>query len=157
MVLRDHPLAGVRTRRQLKDIKAPALAKRLGVATEYFYKYERGERRLYLDKALALAKMLECTVEELGIEPSIDEQVAIFRQRKTEELSGGPTLDQLVKRLEQSRDTVGEAAGTVVLQSEVNKTIHGDHAHAHRHTDHIDHIDPNNLPSDFEEDFSDGE
>lgn len=128
MTLRDHPLAGVRTRRTLKGISAPTIAQRIGITTDYYYKYERGERRIYLDKALAIARTLECSVEDLGSEPNIDEQVEIFRQRRLAEIAGTDTYDdeweRAIAKAMSDDDCVGEAAGTVVLQSDVNKTVH---------------------------------
>jgi transcriptional regulator with XRE-family HTH domain len=76
----QHPLQGVRDRRTLLGLKAADFAKRLGMDIQSYYRLERGERRCYLDKALTIAKMLECTVHQLGELPDPNEAAELFKQ-----------------------------------------------------------------------------
>ena len=77
-----HLLQGVQTRRQMLKISAVDAAKALGMERASYYRLERGERRVYLDKALTLARLLGCTVYELAQEPTIEEQVEAFKRAK---------------------------------------------------------------------------
>jgi transcriptional regulator with XRE-family HTH domain len=90
MTLPAHPLHGLRLRREMRGLKASQLAQRTGVDTASYYRFERGERRIYLDKALTLAHTLQCTVEQLGIEPTADEQVAALRDQLGQSNSPAP-------------------------------------------------------------------
>jgi transcriptional regulator with XRE-family HTH domain len=90
MTLPAHPLHGLRLRREMRGLKASQLAQRTGVDTASYYRFERGERRIYLDKALTLAHTLQCTVEQLGIEPTADEQVAALRNQLGQSNSPAP-------------------------------------------------------------------
>lgn len=69
----DHPLIGVRTRRHYLGFTADTMAKRLGISRTSYLRLERGERRIYFDKALAIAQILGCTCEQLTRMPTPDE------------------------------------------------------------------------------------
>jgi transcriptional regulator with XRE-family HTH domain len=85
----SHPLSGLRDRRRLAGVTSSAIAARIGVDVNSYGRFERGERRCYLDKAIAIASMLNCTVEQLGHPPSIEERVDMFRAgEKHRELVG---------------------------------------------------------------------
>jgi transcriptional regulator with XRE-family HTH domain len=86
--LPDHPLAGVRDRRELLGLSAAQCGSVVGVTANSFGRYERGERPLYLVKGLILAKFLGCTVEQLSTGPTIDERIeALHRQKAALEAS----------------------------------------------------------------------
>jgi transcriptional regulator with XRE-family HTH domain len=73
-----HPLEGVADRRQLLKVKATDLAAAVGLETASYRRLERGQRRCYLDKALIIAELLQCTLPELGIIPNADERKRLF-------------------------------------------------------------------------------
>lgn len=77
-----HPLAGLKTRREMEHMRASDLARRIGVTTASYYRFERGERRIYLDKARAIASTLGCTVDALAHEPTPEEQVEAMHKGK---------------------------------------------------------------------------
>lgn len=74
----SHPLEGIADRRALLKIRAADIAASLGVATASYRRLERGERRCYLDKALAIADLLDCNVEQLGVVPDAEERIRLF-------------------------------------------------------------------------------
>jgi DNA-binding XRE family transcriptional regulator len=76
-----HPLQGSYSRRKMLNVTAKDIATALGVQPQSFYRLEKGERVCPLPKAITLARLLQCTVEQLGCEPSIEEQVAAVRAR----------------------------------------------------------------------------
>lgn len=73
-----HPLEGIADRRTLLKIRAVDIAAALGIEVASYRRMERGERRCYLDKALAIADMLDCTVPQLGVIPDADERIRLF-------------------------------------------------------------------------------
>lgn len=88
-----HSLDGLKPRRTLLHVKAEDIAARIGVSTESFYRLERGTRRCYLDKAIVMAGILECSVDELTREPTMDERKDLFergeRKRELQARSNG--------------------------------------------------------------------
>jgi len=80
MAYTSHPLAAVKDRRRLLHITAAQIASELGMDTNSFGRLERGERRCYLDKALKIANILKCQVEDLGRPLSPEERVELFKQ-----------------------------------------------------------------------------
>jgi transcriptional regulator with XRE-family HTH domain len=76
----DHLLVGVRTRRQYLRVGVKELAERLNMTESSYRRFERGDRRPYLDQAITIAKMLNCTVEALGHLPTATEVGAMFDQ-----------------------------------------------------------------------------
>jgi DNA-binding XRE family transcriptional regulator len=76
-----HPLQGSYSRRKMLNVTAKDIATALGMQPQSFYRLEKGERVCPLPKAITLARLLQCTVEQLGQEPSIEEQVAAVRAR----------------------------------------------------------------------------
>jgi transcriptional regulator with XRE-family HTH domain len=85
--LPNHTLSGVRARRELRKITAKQCAQAIGIVPNSFGRIERGERILALPKALTLARLLGCTVEELGQEPSIEERVLALRAQQDAEMA----------------------------------------------------------------------
>jgi DNA-binding XRE family transcriptional regulator len=75
----QHPLSAVAERRKLLKIKAATIAQRVGMTTESYRRLERGERRCYVDKAIAISRMLDCTVEDLGRDLTPEERIELFR------------------------------------------------------------------------------
>lgn len=63
-------LSGLRMARLRSGIEVEKLAARIGVTVNAYYRYESGSRRMYVDKAFYLAKMLGCTVDDLLSEPA---------------------------------------------------------------------------------------
>jgi transcriptional regulator with XRE-family HTH domain len=88
-----YPLQNVKQRRQLLGLSAQEVAKRLGMNVQSYWRLERGERRIYLDKALILAQLLDCTVEQLGQLPTEDEIVSLVRRRQAVATVQDDTLD----------------------------------------------------------------
>lgn len=89
-MLTNHPLSGIRNRRLIKDIPAETLAHKIGCTLAAYYRYERGERRIYLDKAIMLASLLDCTLEDLGRDPDAGQMAGYYlakgaRERMHEE------------------------------------------------------------------------
>lgn len=82
MLVKDHPLTGVRTRRQILGVTAADMAQRLGCTPTTYSRYERGERRVFLDQAKTIATFLGCSIDELSREPTVDEQVELFKRAK---------------------------------------------------------------------------
>lgn len=133
MICDAHPLISARLRRQYLGIEADAVAQRLGIKRTSYLRYERGERRVYFDHAIAIANILECTTDDLTRMPSAEEVSELYaksQERKvtpiddtTGELIGEPAivadatiLDNPINKAE------GQADGIVV------------DAHAHAHT-----------------------
>lgn len=71
----NHCLAGLRYARVRAGVDVRVLADRIGVTTTTYYRYEAGARRIYLDRAAALASMLGCTVDDLMRAPGPDDIV----------------------------------------------------------------------------------
>lgn len=82
MLLKNHDLTGVRTRRQILGLSGTDMAKRLGCTPTTYFRYERGERRAYIDQGKAIASFLGCTIDELDREPTDEEQIALFKRAK---------------------------------------------------------------------------
>lgn len=79
MPIRSHPLSSVRERRTIANLKAAYLAHELGCTEGSFGRLERGERRVYLDKALRLAQLLGCSVEDLARAPTLNEKIELLK------------------------------------------------------------------------------
>jgi transcriptional regulator with XRE-family HTH domain len=76
-----HPLAGLRTIRLALGIHPKTLADRIGITISTYHRYERGERRIYLDKAIVLASTLGLpTTDHLSREPTPDEHLALLQR-----------------------------------------------------------------------------
>lgn len=60
-------------------LKVADLAHAIGVEPTSYRRFERGERRIYLDKALILASQFNCTIEELSAPPTLDEKIAALK------------------------------------------------------------------------------
>ena len=71
----SHALAGLRAARIRAGVDAQVLADRIGVTINAYYRYEAGSRRIYLDRAVALASLLGCTVDDLTRAPGPDDTV----------------------------------------------------------------------------------
>lgn len=115
-----YPLAAVKTRRTLLGITAVTIAKRLVMATTSYSRMERGERRCYLDKAVVIASMLGCSLDQLAIEPIGEEKAELFKlgERNREASAGHVTIetpeDIYDNEQEQLSDSTVPATGTVV-------------------------------------------
>jgi transcriptional regulator with XRE-family HTH domain len=94
MHISDHPLASLRHRRQLMDIPASQLATRIGCTVTTYNRYERGERRSFTDQAVTLAKMLGCTVEDLGRPITPEDEIAIIRRKHEMARGNGQVVGQ---------------------------------------------------------------
>lgn len=71
----NHCLAGLKTARIRAGVNVSILADRIGVTVTTYYRYEAGQRRIYLDRAVVLASMLGCTVDDLTRAPGPDDTV----------------------------------------------------------------------------------
>lgn len=119
MSLHHHPLSAVKTRRTVLDIKASDLAHILAIEPGSYSRIERGERRIYLDKAVRLAATLQCTVEQLAIEPTSEEKIAIYAA-KQQSHSGNNVLP---KTTEQTTGTVVSIPATETPAAHITVTI----------------------------------
>lgn len=91
----QHVLSGLKSWRTSQGVRAVDLARRIGIAVESYRRIERGERRIYFDKAIALATYLGLdNPKDLGREPTVAEQVDLFKLRLEAEGSG-QTVDEL--------------------------------------------------------------
>lgn len=88
-----HLLTGLRARRVAQRLSAPQMAKVIGMTSTSYLRFERGERRVYLDKAVALARYLGCTIAQLAQEPTVDEQVEALRLKLEAERAGDTVED----------------------------------------------------------------
>lgn len=79
---REHPLSAVRFRRDLLGIKASYMAREVGLEPASYSRIERGERRCYLDKAIAIASILHCTVDDLRVIPDEAERLRLWSRRE---------------------------------------------------------------------------
>jgi transcriptional regulator with XRE-family HTH domain len=68
-MLTDHCLAGLKSIRQDRGISPPDLARAIGVTTNSYYRYERGDARIQFDKVCLLADMLGCSLDDLRHAP----------------------------------------------------------------------------------------
>jgi transcriptional regulator with XRE-family HTH domain len=73
-----HSLSGLKRVRTLLQFDPKRLADRIGIELNTYYRYERGERRIYLDKGATLAAMLEVPIEALMREPTPEEATILF-------------------------------------------------------------------------------
>lgn len=80
MELERHVLMGARLRRQYANISADYMASQLGIKRTSYLRFERGERRPYLDHALRIAAVLGCTIDELTRVPTPDEVSDLYRE-----------------------------------------------------------------------------
>lgn len=81
MEMRDHPLMSARQRRQLLQLPATFIASRLGITVTSYNRFERGERRAYVDQAHVIAKALGCTVDDLARPLTVDEELELIRRK----------------------------------------------------------------------------
>ncbi len=70
-----HHLSGLKDRRTAMGISVATLASSIGVGLQSYYRYERGERGIGLGKAKTIARMLDCSVEDLGKDISLGERL----------------------------------------------------------------------------------
>jgi transcriptional regulator with XRE-family HTH domain len=68
MILKTHCLAGLRSIREQRGIEASELAAAIGVNLSSYYRFERGERRIYFDKAVLLARQLDCSLHDFLVD-----------------------------------------------------------------------------------------
>lgn len=73
-----HSLSGLRPIRELLHHRPTDLARSIGVGLASYSRYERGERRIYFDKALMLARILQVPVEWLASEPDDNRRRELF-------------------------------------------------------------------------------
>lgn len=76
----SHPLSAVKERRIILGVAAATIAKRLAMEPTSYSRMERGERRCFIDKAIVLSHLLECSVEQLGIEPTSEEKLKLYKR-----------------------------------------------------------------------------
>src|SRR5689334_11048276 len=91
MELKNHYLLGVRERRRLLNLNATYMASRLNVTPITYYRFERGERRVYLDYAVTIAAILGCALEDLGRFPTPEEALELMKRshaRRIAEVQG---------------------------------------------------------------------
>lgn len=72
----SNPLAGLKYQRIRTNTDPQLLADAIGVALGSYYRYEKGTRRIYLDRAIALAKTIGCSVDDLTRAPTPDAMAA---------------------------------------------------------------------------------
>jgi transcriptional regulator with XRE-family HTH domain len=60
-----HPLIGLKSVRKHRGFSLSDAASVVGVHPTSYNRFENGTRRIYLDKAVALAQALRCTVDDL--------------------------------------------------------------------------------------------
>lgn len=73
-----HPLEGLKPARLRANLSASLCADRIGVTVQSYYRFEKGERRLYFDKACILADMIGVSLDELRKAPgTLDTAVAV--------------------------------------------------------------------------------
>jgi DNA-binding XRE family transcriptional regulator len=82
-----HPLMGVQERRRMANVSAKQAAAVTGLALQSYYRLERGERVCPLPRALKLAQLIGCTVEQLGNIPTLDERIAALRDKSEREIA----------------------------------------------------------------------
>jgi transcriptional regulator with XRE-family HTH domain len=117
--LHTHPLSAALTRRKMHSVTAAQAAKVLGMQVNSYYRLERGERVAPLPKALTLAHLLNCTVEQLSVEPSVDEQVDALRA-SLEKREPRDDWDEIADRLDApNRDAGSVVAAQVPVISDV--------------------------------------
>jgi transcriptional regulator with XRE-family HTH domain len=85
-------MQSLRHRRQLLQLPATYFATRIGVTITTFNRFERGERRTYTDQALTIARLLGCSIEDLGRPVTPEEEIELFR-RGVERKRGGIVVD----------------------------------------------------------------
>jgi transcriptional regulator with XRE-family HTH domain len=85
-------MQSLRHRRQLLQLPATYFATRIGVTITTFNRFERGERRTYTDQALTIARLLGCSIEDLGRPVTPEEEIELFR-RGVERKRGGTVVD----------------------------------------------------------------
>lgn len=81
MLLENHPLVSARDRRQMLGIPAAQIAARIGITVTTYNRFERGERRAYLDHGHAIAKMLGCTVDDLARPLTMEDEIALIKEK----------------------------------------------------------------------------
>ena len=127
----SHPLSAVRTRRTILGVTAVTIAKRLAMEPNSYGRMERGERRCFIDKAIVLSHLLECSVEQLGIEPTGEEKMKLYKRNVSATAMDVSPLDKNPldawpddDQPEQLNDlTVPPARGTVVTHTPVETQI----------------------------------
>jgi transcriptional regulator with XRE-family HTH domain len=69
MSLQQHVLAGLKPLRLARNLTRDDMAAAIGVTATSYDRFENGTRRLYFDKACALADRLSCSLDELRHDP----------------------------------------------------------------------------------------
>lgn len=70
-----HPLQNLKALRLSKGVSREAMADAISVAPTSYDRYENGTRRIYFDKACALADTLGVSLDEFRKEPGPDDTV----------------------------------------------------------------------------------
>jgi DNA-binding XRE family transcriptional regulator len=71
----------------MANVSAKQAATVTGLALQSYYRLERGERVCPLPRALKLAQLIGCTVEQLGNIPTLDERIAALRDKSEREIA----------------------------------------------------------------------
>lgn len=135
MQLDSHCLISARTRRQYLGISADDVAKRIGIKRTSYLRYERGERRVYFDHAIAIASLLDCKVDDLTRVPTPEEIRELYAEGQRRRII---PVDDAGVPLPAPVDATHDDAAE--LDNLINKTQSpGDHdivvdTHAHAHT-----------------------
>lgn len=73
----DCSASGLKDARLKAGIDPQVLADRIGVNLRSYYRFENGTRRLYFDKACALADALGCSLDELRSAPEVAAETSV--------------------------------------------------------------------------------
>jgi transcriptional regulator with XRE-family HTH domain len=74
-----HPLVGLGPRRRLLGFKAVDIAQRVGLSENGYGRIERGQRRVYFDKAIAISAFTGISLIDLTREPTEEERIELFK------------------------------------------------------------------------------
>jgi transcriptional regulator with XRE-family HTH domain len=98
----SHSLAGLGPRRKLLGFKATDVAARVGMTLNGYGRIERGERRIYFDKALAISAFTGIKLEDLPRVPDDLERVELFKagEHRRSLLDASQGDEQLASQLE---------------------------------------------------------
>lgn len=125
MQLDDHYLVSARIRRQYLGLTADHMAHRLGIKRTSYLRFERGERRVYLDHAFAIAKELDCKVDDLARMPSPDEVRQLYVASQQNKIT--PIDDETGELIPAPQDNTSEI-DNLINKTEGAKPEHpGDH------------------------------
>lgn len=79
--------------REALGVKVTDVAKRLGLTAATYYRFERGQRRMYFDQAVAVAAMMNVPVGMFARPITTDEALELHHRRLTDsEPKAGPVL-----------------------------------------------------------------